>query len=127
MNRTTSRRRAKPTGQHTYTIVITPRATGGYLATCPALPAVRAEASSPARAHDRVAAEVAEQIENLLSGGQPLPADDVRIATVTVDVNIENPPSDEDAKDAQDARRARTEAQHKGAISWEQLKSELNL
>ena len=65
------------TREYSYTVLFEPAEEGGYVVTCPALPAVVTQGESIEEARAMAADAVRLVLEDLITEGQPIPSDTV--------------------------------------------------
>ena len=70
----------------TFTVVMTPDITGGYVVTCPALPGLFTEGDTLEQARLMATDAIQGYLESLGKHGEPIPTDDSITEQVTVEV-----------------------------------------
>ena len=63
------------TGEYNFTVLFEPAKEGGYVVTCPALPAVVTQGETLEEARAMAADAIRLVLEDLLAEGRPIPAD----------------------------------------------------
>jgi antitoxin HicB len=63
------------TSEYTYTVLIEPTEDGGFVVTCPALPAVVTQGETLEEARAMVADAIRLVLEDFIAGGRPIPPD----------------------------------------------------
>jgi len=69
-----------------YTVLMTPDETGGYVVTCPALPGLVTEGDTLEEARAMAADAILCYIESLQKDGEPIPTDNSVAEAITVNV-----------------------------------------
>jgi antitoxin HicB len=69
-----------------YTVLMTPDATGGYVVTCPALPGLVTEGDTLEEAREMAADAIRCYIEGLQKDGEPIPVDEKVAEVITVSI-----------------------------------------
>lgn len=69
-----------------YTVLMTPDETGGYVVTCPALPGLVTEGDTLEEAREMAADAIRGYIESLEKDGEPVPTENPIVEEVTVEV-----------------------------------------
>lgn len=72
---------------YTFTILLTPDETGGYVVTCPALPGVVTQGDTIEEARAMAVDAIQCHIESMIEDGLPIPEDHVTAAPISVKVS----------------------------------------
>jgi antitoxin HicB len=68
----------------TYKVILTPDESGGYVVSCPALPGLMTEGDTLKEARGMAEDAISGYLEILQKDGEPIPADEIIIETITV-------------------------------------------
>ena len=71
---------------YTFTVILTPEGTGGYVVTCPALPGLVTQGDTIEEAQAMAVDAIQCHIESMIEDGLPVPEDHVTAASVNVKV-----------------------------------------
>ena len=71
---------------YTFTVLLTPDETGGYVVTCPALPGLVTQGDTLEEAQAMAVDAIQCHIESMIEDGLPIPEDHVTVQPVSVKV-----------------------------------------
>jgi antitoxin HicB len=69
-----------------YKIILTPDETGGYVVTCPSVPALVTEGETLKEAREMATDAICCYLEGLQKDAEPIPTSDIIIETITVNL-----------------------------------------